>query len=227
MKVATALVTGGTRGLGRALVGALHCSGTRVWTVARHRKGIESLHQDCPGVEVIQGDLSSRGTPRRISRAIAASQLPLDLIIHNAAVLGKRLPLVLWSRQEFDRVLLVNLTAPFDLTRRLLVRCHANSTIVFISSGVTSAIRSEWGAYQISKVALENLALTFAKEVGPLGPRILVVDPGALRTAMRAAAYPTEDPSHLPSPESVAQRLVDIVEGGDWKSGDRITLSLP
>lgn len=220
----TALVTGGTRGLGRELVMALSASGTRTWTVARRRRGIEALGREVPGVTVFQGDLTSRGTTARISRRFAKDGVSLDLLIHNAGLLGPRLPLAQWSRKDFDAVMAANVSAPFDLTRRLLPRCHAGTVVVFVSSGVTTAVRTEWGAYQVSKVAMENLARTFAKEFGAEGPRVLIVDPGSMRTAMRAAAYPDEDPMSVRPPSVVAQRMLELVRGGGWKTGDRITM---
>ncbi len=222
--LATALVTGGTRGLGRELVLALDAAGARTWTVARRRRGIEALGRDVPGVTVFQGDLTSRGTTARISRRFAKDGISLDLLIHNAGLLGPRLPLAQWSRKDFDAVMAANVSAPFDLTRRLLPRCHAGTVIVFVSSGVTTAVRTDWGAYQVSKVAMENLAETFAKELGAAGPRVLIVDPGSMRTAMRAAAYPDEEPISVRPPSVVAEKMLTLVRGGGWKSGERVVV---
>ncbi|MEO8478364.1 MAG: SDR family NAD(P)-dependent oxidoreductase [Gemmatimonadota bacterium] len=222
--IATALVTGGTRGLGRELVLALDAAGARTWTVARRRRGIEALGRDVPGVTVFQGDLTSRGTAARISRRFAKDGISLDLLIHNAGLLGPRLPLAQWSRKDFDAVMAANVSAPFDLTRRLLPRCHAGTVIVFVSSGVTTAVRTDWGAYQVSKVAMENLAETFAKEFGAGGPRVLIVDPGSMRTAMRAAAYPDEEPISVRPPSVVAEKMLTLVRDGGWESGERVAV---
>lgn len=222
--IATALVTGGTRGLGRELVMALDATGARTWTVARRRRGIEALSRDVPGVTVFQGDLTSRGTTARISRRFAKDGVSLDLLIHNAGLLGPRVPLAQWSRKDFDAVMAANVSAPFDLTRRLLPRCHAGTVIVFVSSGVTTAIRTEWGAYQVSKVAMENLAETFAKEFGAEGPRVLIVDPGSMRTEMRAAAYPDEDPMSVRPPSVVALKMLEVVRDTGWRSGEKVTI---
>ncbi|HET9066795.1 MAG TPA: SDR family NAD(P)-dependent oxidoreductase [Gemmatimonadales bacterium] len=222
--IGTALVTGGTRGLGRELVLALAAAGTRTWTVARRRRGIEALSRDAPGVTVFQGDLTSRGTTARIARRFAKDGVSLDLLVHNAGLLGPRVPLAQWSRTDFDAVMAANVSAPFDLTRRLLPRCHTGTVVVFITSGVTTAVRTEWGAYQVSKVAVENLARTFAREFGPAGPRVLIVDPGSMRTAMRAAAYPDEDPMSVRPPAVVAAQLLALVRGGDWTSGERVAV---
>ncbi len=222
--IATALVTGGTRGLGRALVLALDASGIRTWTVARRRRGIEALNRDVPGVTVFQGDLTSRGTSARISRRFAKDGVSLDLLIHNAGLLGPRVPLAQWSRKDFDAVMAANVSAPFDLTRRLLPRCHAGTVVVFVSSGVTTAVRADWGAYQVSKVAMENLAETFAKEFDAGGPRVLIVDPGSMRTEMRAAAYPDEEPMSVRPPSVVAEKMLTLVRGGGWNSGERVTI---
>lgn len=217
----TALVTGGTRGLGRELVLALHRAGVRTRTIARRRRGIEALQRLAPEVTAYQGDLTQRGTTARVARRLARDQVKLDLIIHNAGLLGPRAPLADWSRKEFDQVMAANLSAPFDLTRRLLPHCSATATIVFISSGVTNAVRRNWGAYQVSKVALENLAETFALELGDTGPRILIYDPGGMRTDMRHAAFPDEDPLTLPTPDEVAAHLLKLVQSTEWQSGER------
>jgi NAD(P)-dependent dehydrogenase (short-subunit alcohol dehydrogenase family) len=219
--IRTALVTGGTRGLGRALVEALVTGGTTTWTVARRRRGIEALTRALPTVRAIQGDLTGRGTPARIARRFARDGVVLDLLIHNAGLLGPRLPLAQWSRQQFDAVLAANLSAPHDLTRRLLARCHAGTRVVFVSSGVTQSVRQNWGGYQVSKVAVENLAASYALERGHLGPRVLIFNPGPMRTEMRRAAYPDEDPDTIPEPEVVARELLHLVARDDRPSGAR------
>jgi NAD(P)-dependent dehydrogenase (short-subunit alcohol dehydrogenase family) len=214
--IKTALVTGGTRGLGLELVLQLARSGALVYTVARRRRQIDLLRRTATAeklpIVVLQGDLIALGTPRRIARRLAKDGIGLDLMVHNAGLLGLRAPLSDWSRREFDRVIAANLSAPFDLTRRLLPRLGGGSRVVFVSSGVTIGIRRGWGAYQVSKVAMENLALTFAAELGEGGPIVAIFNPGPMRTAMRAAAYPEEDPTTMPEPAVVAAELLELVE---------------
>jgi NAD(P)-dependent dehydrogenase (short-subunit alcohol dehydrogenase family) len=213
--IRTACITGGTQGLGLALVLRLARSGTTVYTVARRRRGIEALRrlarEEALPVHVLQGDLIALGTPRRLVRRVVRDGVTLDLVVHNAGLLGPRVPLTSWSRRTFDAVMSANLSAPFDLTRRLVPHCAPGATIVFVSSGVTTGVRSDWGAYQVSKVALENLAATFAAELPTTGPLVAIIDPGRMRTAMRAAAYPDEDPAQLPDADQVAVRLLEVV----------------
>ncbi|HPF62841.1 MAG: SDR family NAD(P)-dependent oxidoreductase [Gemmatimonadetes bacterium] len=222
----TALVTGGTRGLGRALVLRLARGGCATWTVARRRRGLGALEavartEQLP-ITAWQGDLTTRAAPARIARRLARDRVTLDLVIHNAGLLGPRVPLAQWSRRDFDAVMHANVMAPFDLTRRLLPRLPSDATIVFISSGVTTAVRTAWGAYQVSKVAMENLARTFAKEIGPDGPRVLIIDPGAMRTAMRHDAYPDEDPMSVPDPDTTAAAILGIAAERGHASGERL-----
>lgn len=227
----TALVTGGTRGLGLALVLRLARAGTVVYTVARRRRGIDALRslarQEGLPIIALQGDLTTLGTPRRIARRLAKDGVVLDLLVHNAGLLGPRVPLADWSRRDFDAVIAANLSAPFDLTRRLLPRFGPESRVVFVSSGVTSGIRTRWGAYQISKVALETLAGIYAAEGGDDGPIIAIFDPGVMRTAMRAEAYPDEDPATLPEPDMVAEELLELTKAlTASESGRRLTRRL-
>jgi NAD(P)-dependent dehydrogenase (short-subunit alcohol dehydrogenase family) len=228
-KIETALVTGGSRGLGRSLVLALTKGGSTVYTIARKRRGLDALKRaasaEALDLTCLQGDLSDLGTSRRIIRRITRDSKSLDLVVHNAGILGPRAPLANWSRREFDRVIAANLSAPFDLTRRLLPHLSPGAAVVFISSGVTQGVRQGWGAYQISKVAMESMATIFAAELGDKGPTIAIVDPGPMQTEMRAAAYPAEDPGTLPDPDEVARQLLEIVpEFIPARSGERWAL---
>ncbi len=223
----TAFVTGGSRGLGRATVAELMAGGTATWTVTRRQRSVERLRHDLPGLHVFQGDLGQRGTAARIARRLARDQVTLDLVVHNAGLLGPRVPLAQWSRKQFDQVMAVNLSATHDISRRLLPRCHSTTLMIFITSGVTQGVRSGWGAYQISKVALENLAATYAKEWGDSGPRVVIFDPGAMRTDMRHAAYPDEDPATLRPPEHVAAAMLRLASRDDLVSGNRYRMPEP
>jgi NAD(P)-dependent dehydrogenase (short-subunit alcohol dehydrogenase family) len=212
----TAVVTGGTRGLGRALVLALGRDGWRVYTMARGRPALARLAKDAAaeGLPIIpiHGDVTEPAAVGRLTRRLAADRRRVSLLVHNASLLGPRRPLAEWPSQAFDDVLAVNLAAPFHLTHRLLERLHDDAVVMFVSSGVTTVVRTRWGAYEVSKVAVERLAAIWAAELEERGITVVSVDPGRMRTRMRAAAYPDEDPDSLPDPGIVAGNIVRLVE---------------
>lgn len=212
----SAVVTGGTRGLGRALVLALAQQGWIVYTMARGRSALARLAREAAAdnlrVIPLQGDVADPAAIGRLVRRIAADRRRVSLLVHNASLLGTRAPLAEWSRRTFDDVMSVNVSAAFDLTRRLLVRMRDDAHVLFVSSGVTRSVRTEWGAYEVSKVAVERLAAIYAAELEARGITVVTVDPGRMRTRMRAAAYPDEDPGTLPSPEAVARNILRLVD---------------
>ncbi len=212
----TAIVTGGTHGLGHALVMGLARHGTRVYTLARGRPALARLARaaaahDLPIVPVL-GDVADGAAIGRLARRLAADRCRVHLVIHNAGRLGPRAPLADWPRREFERVMAVNVVAAQELTRRLVPRLGRQAVLAFVSSGVTDAPRTGWGAYEVSKVAVERLAAIYALELAPRGVRTVILQPGAMRTRMRAAAYPLEDPASVPTPEAVADRLLAALQ---------------
>ncbi len=213
----TAVVTGGTKGLGLALVTGLARDGWRVYTIARSQPALARLARQAASADLpiipVRGDVTDTAAVGRLVRRLAADRCRPDLLIHNAGLLGIRAPLAEWPRGKFEQVMAVNVTAPFDLTRRLLTRLRDGATIAFVSSGVTHAPRRDWGAYEVSKVALERLAEVFALELAPRRIASVIVQPGRMRTAMRAAAFPDEDPAMLPPPEAVANRMLQLLSG--------------
>lgn len=186
----TALVTGATRGLGRALALDLAARGYRVFGTGLHPDRVADLGQH---VDAIRSDITSA----EANAALAELVGPVDLVVHNAGVLGPRVSLDRYPRSEFERVMSANATGPFDLTARL--QLNPGAVLIFLSSGVGNQTRADWGAYCVSKHALEAIAGIYAKEL--TDQRVYVVDPGGMRTEMRAAAYPDEDPMTLVTPE--------------------------
>ncbi|WP_347330224.1 YciK family oxidoreductase [Marinimicrobium locisalis] len=128
----------------------------------------------------------------------------IDGLLHNASELGERTPLANYAPDTWQRVMQVNVNAPFLMTQALLplMETAESASIVFTSSGVAQRGRAFWGAYAASKAAQDNLMQTLADELGgALNVRANSINPGATRTRMRAAAYPAEDPNTLPAPE--------------------------
>jgi NAD(P)-dependent dehydrogenase (short-subunit alcohol dehydrogenase family) len=142
-----------------------------------------------------------------LARVIGAEFGKLDGVVHAAALLGDRTPLEQYDVPTWCRVLHVNLTAPFILTQVLLpnLRKSADASVIFVSSGVVKHSRPFWGAYAVAKSGLESVRSMLAEELeGEPNIRVNSVNPGRMRTAMRAAAYPAEDPNSVPTPESVS-----------------------
>jgi NAD(P)-dependent dehydrogenase (short-subunit alcohol dehydrogenase family) len=130
----------------------------------------------------------------------------LDGLLHNAAILGTLTPIEQYDVPTFMRVMHINVTAEFVLTRQLLplLRISNDAAVLFTSSGVGNRGRAYWGAYSISKFAVEGFAQVLAQELeGTSRVRVNVIDPGKVRTTMRRAAYPSELPETLPTPEAI------------------------
>jgi NAD(P)-dependent dehydrogenase (short-subunit alcohol dehydrogenase family) len=137
----------------------------------------------------------------------------LDVLVNNASLLGDRAHLADQPMDVFDRVMAVNVSGTLRLTQAVLPGMADGGAIVNVTSG--AAARATWGAYAVSKHALDGITLMLRDELAPRGIRCVGVNPGGLRTAMRAAAYPDEDPSTLPRPESVVPVFVAIAAGAD------------
>jgi NAD(P)-dependent dehydrogenase (short-subunit alcohol dehydrogenase family) len=198
------LVTGASSGFGRAL--ALECaragasvilSGRNAAKLERVYDEIERLGAPQPAIALL--DLAT-------ATAIDAEFGRLDGLVHAAALLGDRTPLEQYDVPTWCKVLHVNLTAPFILTQVLLpsLRKSKDASIIFVSSGAVRNLRPFWGAYAVAKTGLEAVRGLLAQETeGEPNLRVNSVNPGRMRTAMRAAAYPAEDPNTLPTPQSV------------------------
>ncbi len=207
------LITGASGGLGRAL--ALECAraGASVILSGRNAAKLERLYDEIeaagapqPAIAVLDLATATAVDYDRLAETIGREFGKLDGLVHAAALLGDRTPLEQYDVPTWCRVLHVNLTAPFILTQVLLpnLRKSADASVIFVSSGVVKNSRPFWGAYAVSKTGLESVRSMLSEELeGEENIRVNSVNPGRMRTAMRAAAYPAEDPNTLPSPASV------------------------
>jgi NAD(P)-dependent dehydrogenase (short-subunit alcohol dehydrogenase family) len=143
----------------------------------------------------------------------------LDVLVHNAAILGPRLPIAEYPLDAWREVLEVNVTGVFLVTRSalLLLRRAGGGSIIHLSSGVGRRGRARWGAYAVSKGAIEILTQILAEELAPEGIRVNAVNPGPTRTRMRAQAYPEEDPLSLPTPEEITSIFVYLASDESWE----------
>jgi NAD(P)-dependent dehydrogenase (short-subunit alcohol dehydrogenase family) len=207
-----ALVTGGSAGLGLALTKRLANDGWKVVTDARHGDALAAATADLPLVTAVAGDVRDAGHQERLAHAVRRLGGRLDLLVHNASELGPMVPLADVGPDQLSDVLATNTLAPLRLTQRLLPLLRASAgVLVGISSDAAVEHYPTWGTYAASKAALDHIVLTLAAENGLRG---YAVDPGDLRTAMHQRAFPGEDISDRPLPETVAPHLLSLVTSG-------------
>ncbi len=212
-------VTGGTSGLGLALVHALHAEGARVAFVARTDARVKQVARDHPGSHGIVGDVSSKDDMYPIATQILGELGGLDILINNASDLGP-VPLSLLADtacEDLERALAVNVVAPFRLTKALLgalsaaARQGTGGVVLNISSDAAVNAYPTWGAYSASKAALRHMTHIWDAELSAEGVRFLSLDPGDMDTPMHAMAVPDADVSTLKQPDVAARELLDIV----------------
>lgn len=204
-----ALITGGSRGIGRAIAAAYANQGARVFICGRNgpdvTRAIEEIRQGGGDIDGAAGDVGSPQDVERIARGVVDRFGTVDILVNNASVLGPRVAIAEFSLAAWQEVMRVNLTGVFLVTHEVLPIMLARRTgsIINLTSGVGRAGKARWGAYAVSKAGLEGFTQVLADEVKAAGIRVNSVNPAATRTQMRAAAYPAEDPSTLPTPESI------------------------
>jgi NAD(P)-dependent dehydrogenase (short-subunit alcohol dehydrogenase family) len=147
----------------------------------------------------------------------------LDVLVGNAAILGRLSPLTHVPAEHWERTFAVNVTANWRLIRTLdpLLRRSESGRVIFVTSGVARSARAYWAPYSVSKAALEALARTYANETSDSAIKVNLIDPGATATRMRAEAYPGEDQATLRTPEEVAERFVALAMA-DWMETGQI-----
>lgn len=207
----TLLITGAGDGLGRAAALACARHGATVILLGRSQKKLETVYdiierESLAAPLLMPVDLATARLSdfEQIASAIDHKFGRLDGVLHSAALLGNLAPLALYDLDVWIQVMQVNLNAPYLLTRACLpvLKKAGDASVVFTTSEVARAGRAYWGAYAAAGAALENLARTWADELaGSTNIRVNTLDPGAVRTALRARAYPGEDPASLPTPE--------------------------
>ena len=203
------LVTGATSGIGRAVAKAIVEHGATALLHGRSEPALEALYQELrtlgtePAVAQIDFERAQGPEYQALTEQIETRYGRLDGLLHNAGMLGTLSPIEHYDIGLWQRVLLVNLTAPFILTRCLLplLRRSADASVVFTTSTVGHKGRAYWGAYAASKFGVEGLSQVLADELGGTAIRVNAINPGATRTKMRARAYPAEDVAALARPE--------------------------
>ncbi len=216
-----ALITGASRGIGEAIARRFAAEGARLVLAARTTGGLEEVDdriraacgQDAAPT-LVTLDLADDDGIERLAAAVAERFARLDILIGNAGMLGTMTPMHQIEPKEWRQALDVNLTANWRLIRAFdpALRASDAGRAVFVTSGAARGARPYWATYAISKAALETMVLSWAAENARTAMRINLIDPGATRTAMRAEAYPGEDPMTLKLPDDVAGLFVDLAE---------------
>jgi NAD(P)-dependent dehydrogenase (short-subunit alcohol dehydrogenase family) len=212
-----ALITGGGRGIGRAIARRLSEEGAAVAICSRTerelRETVREISERHGDGWYRVADLASATAIRSLVRTLLRRHSKIDILINNASRLGPRLPIAEYPLREWEAVLRVNLTAPFLLTQEVLRSMipQESGFILNITSSVGRRGRAEWGGYSVSKFGLEGLTQILADEVRGHDIRVMALNPGGTRTAMRAEAYPEEDASLLPSPDAVARVVLHLI----------------
>ncbi|HEY5065848.1 MAG TPA: SDR family NAD(P)-dependent oxidoreductase [Xanthobacteraceae bacterium] len=235
------LITGATRGIGRALALALAHGGAHVVATGRTQGALEELDDAvrAAGSTATLVPLDVRDFPGiyRLAKALDERHGRLDILVGNAAIGGQRSPLDHVDPAAWDEILAVNVTANWHLIRAmdLLLRRSAAGRAVFMTSGAATNTRAYGGPYSVSKAALNALARTYAAETDSTPVRINLFNPGPTRTRMRAQVMPGEDPMTLPTPEQVAETIVPLclpscMETGklyDYRAGKYLEFTQP
>lgn len=224
------LVTGASRGLGAALGRALAREGARVVLMARSPLDlgvVADIRRDGGEVHWLSADIGARDDTYRIAGAAAALVGPIDVLIHNASTLGATplRPLLDTDCEDLARVLEVNLVGPFRLTKAIAggMSVRGRGLVVHVTSDAAVSAYPAWGAYGVSKAALDHLGRIWAAEMANTGVRFLSIDPGEMDTVMHRDAMPDADRATLAPPERIAARIADIVRHAERiPSGTRL-----
>jgi NAD(P)-dependent dehydrogenase (short-subunit alcohol dehydrogenase family) len=225
-----ALVTGASRGIGRAVALELARAGAHVVALARTQGALEELDDDIRALggeaTLVPCDLADFEAIDRLGAAIFERWGRLDVLVGNAGILGPISPLAHVDPKDWNKVLAVNVTANWRLLRSfdLPLRASAAGRVVFVTSGAAHRARMKpyWGPYAISKAALEAMARTYAAETENItNIKVMLANPGPLRTRMRALAMPGEDPATLAPPDGFAKKILALC-APDWSESARL-----
>jgi NAD(P)-dependent dehydrogenase (short-subunit alcohol dehydrogenase family) len=228
------LVTGANRGFGKAITMDLAKAGATVIMLGRDLGSLESVYDDVVNagfVEPILYPLDLEGaTPEHYQQlqTDVLSKFPqLDGLIHNAGIIGTMMPIEQYDLKLWYATMQININAPFMLTQALIPALNKSNDarILFLSSSVGRNARAYWGAYGVSKFAIEGLSKTLAEELEKTNIKTNSLDPGKMRTQMRQIAYPAENADNNPLPEAKSPAIVYLMgENSKTLNGVKLTL---
>lgn len=213
-----ALITGASRGIGAAVAKRFAREGAHIILVARTIGGLEEvddvIKSEGGAATLVPADLTYGDMIDQIGGAVAQRFGRLDILVGNAATLGILSPAGHVDPEVWDRTLAVNLTANYRLIRSFdpLLRESDSGRAIFVTSNIANGAFPYWAPYAATKAGLESLVRTYAGEVEKTRIRVNLIDPGVVRTGLRAEAFPGEDPAQHPLPEAVADSFVELAE---------------
>ena len=227
-----ALITGASRGIGAAAARRYAAEGAHVVLIARGQGGLEetddAIREAGGAATLVPMDLADMAAIDALAGPLLDRFGRLDILLANAGMLGRLTPLAHYPPDLWREVFDINLHANWRLIRALdpLLRASPAGRALFVTSGITRRLAPYWGAYAASKAALEAMVTTYANEVAHSNLRVNLVNPGPIRTALRASAFPGEDASALAPPDSLGDALVALAEPactlhGQWISADQ------
>lgn len=222
-----ALITGASRGIGRAVALEMARHGAHVIVAARRVGALESLDDEIRGLggsaTLVKLDLTDGDKVDALGPTIYERWGKLDILVGNAGLLGPLSPLPHVTADAWNAVFDINVHANWRLIRTCdpLLKNSDAGRAIFVTSGAAQAKRAYWGPYSVTKAALEALAKTYAHEVANTNVRVNLLNPGPIRTEMRARAFPGEDPMTLPTPEDIAPLFIDLAAPTQTANGER------
>ncbi len=226
-----ALITGASKGIGASIAKAYAKAGAHVILIARNKSALEKIDDEIRAIggqaTLMPFDLMKLDDLEKLGQILYQKFGKLDIFVGNAGLLGTLGPLPQISTREFQHVMDVNLNANFRLIKTLdpLLQKSEAGRVIFVSTskGVVKG-RAYWGTYSISKAALESMARVYAAENEQSNLRVNIIDPGAVRTDMRASAMPGEDPMTLPAPEDITALFLDLASSNCVQHGEIIRI---
>ncbi len=224
-----ALVTGASRGIGRAVALGLAREGATVVAFARTKTDLVSLDDEIRAATgqaavLVAESLTDYAKIDGTAGALFQRYGRLDILAGNAAVLGQLSPIGHYTPKQWDDIVAVNLTANWRLIRAFdpLLRQSDAGRAIFVTAGVARATEMYWGPYAVSKAALEHMVKIYAAEVGHTAVKANILDPGRVRTRMRAEARPGEDPMTVRTPDTIVPRFIELAEPSCNMNGEVI-----
>ena len=226
-----ALVTGASKGIGRAVAKRYALEGATVIAIARNKKELISLDDEITqatgqSAVLVDEDLTKYATIDQVGEALFKRYGKLDIVVGAAGILGQLSPVGHIPPEIWDRVFALNLTANWRLLRSVdpLLRQSDAGRAIFVTCSQSSMPAAFWGAYGASKAALDQMIRIYATEMVETKVKANLIDPGPVRSALRIKAFPGEDQDTLRSPEDVTNVFVDLADPANNKSGERVTI---